>query len=173
MKVRYSCRLLPEKIFTEKRSWETKWSNKKDNCKLLAEASSKHDHEAIPQMKRDTCIRVSSPQHFFGAQTLSRKTQPPRMQFSKWDSISPNNLDFFKLLRLKKVRTSLTEKEIQLGSWTPTGKKPRDKNLTSQDFIFLSLCCQKILNLKMVWVLQNFTASYCYSVTPVNDDHIK
>lgn len=42
MQVRYSYRLLPEKIFKEKRSWDTRQTNKKDNCKLLAEVSSKH-----------------------------------------------------------------------------------------------------------------------------------
>lgn len=100
MQVRYSYSLSLEKIFTEKCSWDTKWTNKKDNCKLLEEVSSKHDHKAIAQMKRDTYIRVSTPQylslvhrHLVGKLSLlehglANETQFPQMIkffFIAWD----------------------------------------------------------------------------------------
>lgn len=84
-----------------------------------------------------------------------------RLSFPKWSS-------FFYCLRLKKVRSSLTEKRNTAGSLdTVTGQNKRQKPHESR-ILFFWVCAAKILNFKIVWGLQNFTASYCYTVTLVN-----
>lgn len=110
--------------------------------------SREYDQKAIPQMKRDTCIRVSTPQQLsLVHRHLSRKTQPPGMQFSKWDSISPNDQDFFYCPRWKKVRTSLTKKRNTAGLLdTVMGKTKRQKS--HKDFIFFKSVLPKYSILK-------------------------
>lgn len=69
------------------------------------------------------------------------------MQFSKWDSISPNDQDFFYCLRWKKVRTSLTKKRNTAGLLdTVMGKTKRQKS--HKDFIFFKSVLPKYSILK-------------------------